>query len=79
MSVIVKHIESQEKYVLVGTGFGAYLATRPSVFFGSLVPKEESGQVTMVAVCNREGLIGWIHSNELQVVSVDGRSPAELI
>ena len=79
MAVIVKHIESGEKYLLLGTGFGAYKATRPSVFFGSLLPKEEAGQVTMVAVSNAQGQIGWIHSNELQVVQVDGISPGELL
>ena len=79
MAVIVKHIESGEKYVLLGTGFGAFKATRPSLFFGNLAPAEETGQVTMVAVCNGEGRIGWVHSDELQVVEVDGKSPAELV
>jgi hypothetical protein len=79
MAVIVKHIESGEKFILLGTGFGAFKATRPSLFFGNLAPTEEAGQVTMVAVCNSQGQIGWIHSDELQVVEVDGKAPAELL
>ncbi len=79
MAVIVKHIESGETYILLGTGFGAYKATRPSLFFGNWAPTEEAGQVTMVAVSNAQGQIGWIHSNELQVVEVDGIPPSELL
>jgi len=79
MAVIVKHIESGEKYILLGTGFGAFKATRPSLFFGNLAPTEEAGQVTMVAVCNSQGQIGWVHSDELEVVEVNGRTPAELL
>ena len=79
MATIVKHIESGDKYILLGTGFGAYKATRPSLFFGNWAPAEEGGQVTMVAVCNAEGQIGWIHSDELEVIEVDGTSPVELL
>ncbi len=79
MAVIVKHIESGEKYILLGTGFGAFKATRPSLFFGNLAPTEETGQVTMVAVCNSQGQIGWMHSDELQVVQVDAKSPSEVL
>ena len=79
MATTVRHIESGEKYVLLGTGFGAFKATRPSLFFGNWAPAEEAGQVTMVAVCNNQGQIGWVHSDELQVVEVDGKSPTELL
>lgn len=63
----------------MGTGFGAFEATRPSLFFGNLAPVDESGQVTMVAVCNSHGEIGWVHPDELQVIEVDGKSPPELL
>jgi len=79
MATTVRHIESGEKYVLLGTGFGAFKATRPSLFFGNWAPAEEAGQVTMVAVCNNQDQIGWVHSDELQVVEVDGKSPTELL
>ena len=79
MATIVKHIQSGDKYILLGAGFGAYKATRPSLFFGNWAPAEETGQVTMVAVCNVQGQIGWIHSRELEVVDVDGMLPVELL
>jgi len=79
VGIIVKHVASGEKYILLGTGLGAYKATRPSLFFGNWAPAEESGQVTMVAVCNRAGQIGWVECSELEVVAVDGDKPAELL
>ena len=79
MAVLVEHTETKERYILLGTGFGAYKATRPSLFFGNLLPSEESGQTTMVAVCNRQGQIGWVHSSELTVVEIDGKAPVELL
>ena len=75
MAVIVKHRETGERYVLVGTGFGAYKATKPNWFFGNLMADEQSGELSVVAVCNAEGGIGWFQSNELLVVSIDGEAP----
>ncbi len=79
MAIIVEHKDSGKKYILLGTGFGAFKASRPSVFFGDWLPKEESGELTMVAVCDNQGQIGWISSEELTVVEVEGRRPAEML
>ncbi len=79
MAIIVEHKDSGKKYILLGTGFGAFKASRPSVFFGNWLPKEESGELTMVAVCDNQGQIGWISSEELTVVEVEGRRPAEML
>jgi hypothetical protein len=78
MATIVEHKPTGETYTLLGTGFGAYRATRPSVFFGSLIPKEDEGELAMVAVCDREGNIGWIPSEELLVVEIDGKAPSDV-
>ena len=79
MGIIVEHKDAGKKYILLGTGFGAFKASRPSVFFGDWLPKEESGELTMVAVCDDQGQIGWIRSEELTVVQVEGRRPAEML
>jgi hypothetical protein len=79
MATIVQYKRTGKKYVLLGAGFGAYKATRPGVFFGNLLPEEEEGQVTMVAICDAEGKILWTHSDELTVVDVDGSSPGEIL
>ena len=79
MATIVRYKRDGKKYILLGTGFGAYKATRPGVFFGNLLPNEEQGQITMVAVCDIDGNIRWTHSDELTVVEVDGDSPSALL
>ncbi len=79
MATIVQYKTDGKKYVLLGTGFGAYKATRPGVFFGNLLPNEEEGQTTMVAVCDPNGTIRWTHSEELIVLEVDGHSPSAVL
>ena len=79
MAVIVQHRTSDEKYVLVGTGFGAYKALKPNWFFGNMMADEESGEISVVAVCNADGDIGWFRSNELRIISIDGQDPAGAI
>lgn len=71
MSTIVKHRNTGQKYVLIGTGFGAYKAVAPSFFGGNLFPNEEEGTIAMVAVCDSNGDISWINSEYLQVVEID--------
>lgn len=79
MATIVKHIETGKQYILLGTGFGAYRATRPSLFFGNLAPAEDEGEVSVIFVCNSEGKVGWVQSEEVQVVEIDGAAPAQLL
>lgn len=79
MAVIVKHIKSGKSYVVVGTGFGAFKATKPNWFFGNLMSDEQSGELSVVAVCGAEGAIGWIESDALTVVSIDGVTPGDVL
>jgi len=79
MSVIVEHRETRDQYVLLGTGFGAYLAKKPNWFLGNLSADVESGEVSVVAICDAGGNIGWYNTEELVVVSVDGQSPGEAL
>ena len=79
MATIIQSKKTGKKYVLLGTGFGAFKATRPGVFLGNLMPEEEEGQITMVAVCDGEGKIRWAQSDDLVVVEVDGSSPGEIL
>lgn len=79
MAVIVKHKESGDQYILLGAGFGAYFASRPSLVFGNLAPTEDSGSVPIVAVCSSEGAIGFLDPDDVEVVSVDGKHPNQLV
>lgn len=79
MSVIVRHKISGEQYVLIGAGFGAYMAKKPNWFWGDLIADEDSGYHAMLSVCDAEGRVGWIESKKVEVVSVDGRTPQALL
>lgn len=78
MSVIVKNKSTQKKYILLGTGFGAYKAIRPSLIGGNLLPHEEEGMIKVVAVCDYKGDINWINSDNLQVIEIDGIKISEI-
>ena len=78
MTIIVKHHKTGDQFIFLGTGFGAWKATRPSLFGGNLIPSEKQGTVSMVAVCDEIGRIGWLDSDDLIVVSIDGKSPKEI-
>ncbi|MBP1153814.1 MULTISPECIES: hypothetical protein [unclassified Paenibacillus] len=74
MATIVLHKPSGEKYIFLGTGFGAYKATRASVLGGDLFPHEEAGEIMAAAVCDAQGHIRWFETEELQVLEMDGVS-----
>ena len=38
MATIMEHRESGNRYILLGTGYGAYKSSRPSRVFGNLIP-----------------------------------------
>ncbi|GKX31951.1 hypothetical protein SH1V18_44310 [Vallitalea longa] len=70
--IIVKDKRTNKNYILLGTGFGAYKAVRPSLLGGNFIPHEEEGTVETVAVCDKFGDISWHESSDLQVIKVDG-------
>ncbi len=73
MATIVRRTGTSEKYILLGSGFGAYQSKKPNWFFGDLMADTAEGQYAMVCVCTSEGKIGWIESSEIVVDSVDGQ------
>ena len=76
MATIVQHNESGKRYVLLGTGFGAYKSTMPG-FLGRMAPVVDDALLPMVCVCNKRGKIGWYESTEVRVMEVDGRPVGE--
>ena len=79
MAVIVRHRETGAEYILLGAGFGAYKALRPGVFFGNLAPAEESGELPVALVCDADGAATWVRSENLEVLTVDGEKPSEIL
>ncbi|MBC8080583.1 MAG: hypothetical protein H7X86_09570 [Gorillibacterium sp.] len=72
MATIVLHKPSGVHYVMVGTGYGAYKALRPSFLGGALFPHEESDEIPVAAVCDEHGNLQWYLTDDLQVVEIDG-------
>lgn len=79
MATIVNHIRSGKKYVLVGTGFGAFQSKKPNWLLGDLVADTSQGQYAMACVCDKDGRLYWIDSTELTVESVDGEDPKKVL
>lgn len=78
MAIIVEDKRNQKRYFLLGAGFGAYKAIRPSFIGGNLFPHEEEGSVQMVSVCNSYGEIRFVECSLLRVVEIDGMSIKEI-
>ena len=79
MATIVQHIETGEQYVLLGAGFGMFQSKKPNWLFGDLVADVEGAERALVCVCDSDGLIGWMDSEEVNVKSVDGKPVHELV
>jgi len=78
MAIIVEHKETKNKFVLLGTGYGAYKATRPSFFGGNLLPHDDEDTIQTVAVCDKEGTIQWLSDEEVRVIEIDGTRMSDI-
>ncbi len=65
--------------MLVGAGYGAFASSTPGVVLGNLMPQEQRGSYSMVAVTGPNGAIAWYRSESLVVVSVDDHTPADIL
>lgn len=79
MAIIVKKRDNDKKYILIGTGFGAYKSPKTPVFIGNRIPVQDIKKAAMIAACNEFGEIVWLPSEDLEVVEVDGNKPEELL
>lgn len=79
MATLVTHQEKGGTYVLLGSGFGAFRTSRPSAFFGSLAPTEGGREMPVVLICDHAGKVGWVNSADIEVVTIDGLTPADIL
>ena len=79
MAVIVTLEDSKERYVLLGTGYGSYKALKPNWFWGNLVADKDEDSYPVAALADRWGKVGWTTTENLSVVSIDGRTPREIL
>ena len=68
----VHHSPSGKTFILLGTGFGAFRAIRPSLIMGNLIPHEEKGVYELAAICDHLGRIRFADVNDLRVEEVNG-------
>ncbi|MFT5193949.1 MAG: hypothetical protein ACI9EW_002910 [Cellvibrionaceae bacterium] len=75
MTTIIKNKESNEEFILLGTGFGA-------TDYGGKERIDSTGnekeRYPLLCVCNAKGRVGWVYSEEFIVVQIDGQTPAEI-
>lgn len=69
MLVFVEHKETHEPFLLLGTGLGVYR----SEVYGKFSDSVQQGVQKMLAVCDNSGKIYWFSSDDLTVVTVDGK------
>lgn len=69
---IVQHVETGKKYIFLGPGYGLAETSRPSLLWGNLIPAHTKDLHTMACIADAEGVIGWVPTDQLRVVSVDG-------
>jgi len=75
MATIVVQRSTGRRYVLVGTGYGMAETATPGVFWGNWAPDVKRSEMSLVAVCDADGSIGWYRLEEIQVVEIDGKPP----
>lgn len=61
-------LHDEKEYILVGTGYGMYKAQGATGWFQ---PLHVEGESSLVALCNKDGKIKWIDSEQIRVISVD--------
>ncbi|MEZ4870945.1 MAG: hypothetical protein R2827_01615 [Bdellovibrionales bacterium] len=78
MIVKLRHKESREDYILIGSGFGmADSSASPTVgLFGE--PGSSIKDSAMLCVVSRHSEIKWIPADDLDVVTIDNKSVTEL-
>lgn len=79
MATIVEHIESKRRYVLVGAGFGTWDTAVAGRFLGAPNPNRDSGTQSMLALADGSGLVAWVASEQVRILSVDGKTPEQLL
>ena len=69
--------------VLVGLLFvvmGNYMSKiKPNWFMGNLMSDTENGDAKVIFVCDENGKPLYTHFDKVRIVSVDGKSPSELL
>ena len=74
MSIYVEHKETGDFFIFLGGGYGAFQSHDSHSIFN---PTKE-GTFHMVALCDKKGNIGWVKSDKLRVIHIDGTDIADI-
>ena len=77
MATIIRSIESSETYVFLGSGFGMFQSKKPNWLFGDLLSDTDSGSLKLICACDQHGEIVWLNSDNVEVISIDGKRPSD--
>ncbi len=79
MAIKAKWKKNDQVYLFLGVGFGAYKAMMAGNTLQMLAPDVDTKEIGMVALCDRKGEVGWVDYQEVEIVEIDGASPADLL
>tara|TARA_Y100001958_G_C21064606_1_gene426295 strand:+ start:382 stop:603 length:222 start_codon:yes stop_codon:yes gene_type:complete len=71
MAIIVEHLKSKEKFILLGSGYGSYSSGTAAVSYAD--------SRTRLCVSKGDGSVWWVNDEDVQVISVDGKRPDEIL
>lgn len=57
MTIIVKHLDTGNEYILLGTGIGTEKSSLPSRVFSDLFTSDHPDKVMMITACDAKGRI----------------------
>ncbi|MEC7182979.1 MAG: hypothetical protein VXW15_09720 [Bdellovibrionota bacterium] len=72
MAIIVEHLKSKEKFILLGSGYGVRAQKKGGVFFEGIGGAK-------LCVSKGDGSVWWVNDEDVQVISVDGKRPDEIL
>jgi hypothetical protein len=79
MATIAKLRSTGRHVIVVGAGYGMHSSARPGKLLGEMFPAESSGDARLIAVATVSGEVCWCPSEEIEIVEIDGETPAELL
>lgn len=79
MTIIIKHLDTGNEYILLSAGWGTAKSSLPSRVLNDLFTSDHPDKTMMIAACDVQGRIVWLKSNDVIVTEIDGKKPFEIL
>lgn len=79
MTIIIKHLDTGNEYILLSAGLETAKGSLPSRMLNDLFTSDNPDKIMMVAACDVQGRIVCLRSNDVIVTEIDGKHPSELL